>query len=87
MTAISGTRLPDTIEGVRLRNGQPTEVPDGTWFALAPWDAKARDYVEDPSLGIHSRINAAYSERKKIGVRAIRYTVHNGYVTTRRAMS
>jgi len=70
------------IENVKLRLGQPTTVPDGEWFAVATWSRAERDYIEDPKIGLFSRQPLSLP----VGSRAIRYTVYDGYVTTRRGL-
>lgn len=77
----------DTIPNARLHLGQPTTVPDGTWFAIAVWDTKQRDYIDSPSLGLHSRSTPEMERAASpVGHRVIRYTVWQGFVTTRRGL-
>ena len=60
-------------------------IPDGTWYTVAVWDCRVRDYVERP--GVHgSRDIDSLHLSLPVGSRLIRYTVHQGRVTTRRAM-
>ena len=81
------------IPNTKLTLGKATTVADGTWFAVAVWNGRARDYVEDPALGLYSDDTLAPSYAQfqaattPVGRRAIRYTVHHGVVTTRRALS
>lgn len=74
------------IENTKLNLGSATQVADGTWYALATWDNKHRDYREDAALGIYDSADEA-AAAKKMGTRLVRYTIHQGAVTTRRGLA
>lgn len=60
-----------------------TSVPDGTYYGIATWSTKARDYVDQP--GIYE----SESEARKhcpMGTRTVRWTVFRGLVTTRKGL-
>lgn len=68
--------------------GNATDAADGTYYVVAVWDAKKRDYVDDPSAGVfRSGTDAQLAGARKMGTRLVRYTVSDGFVTTRRGLT
>ncbi len=79
----NATLIPDAS----LTLGGATTVPDGTWYAIAVWNSKRRDYFDDPAKGLHpSQDIGAMQLSLPVGSRLVRYTVSKGYVTTRRGL-
>lgn len=76
---MSNTNLTDAM----LKLGQETTVPDGTYYGTAAWDTKARDYLDRPGL---YRTEGDARKNCPMGTRMVRWTVHNGSVTTRRGL-
>jgi len=76
------------IADIRLSMNLDVDLADGTYYGVALWDRKARDYLDVPGLyAQQSDARDAGRAVVSVGSRPVRWTVFRKSVTTRKALT